>query len=96
MQDIEIICVTILNRLKVEPPFSKQWNIGARLDNILMQSDAMADFLAENLIGQKAVEFAIRFDCTHLNFFISGVLKRSFERFCIGSIRMVYSFVYCK
>uniref|UniRef100_A0A0R3RRK8 Putative neurobeachin homolog n=1 Tax=Elaeophora elaphi TaxID=1147741 RepID=A0A0R3RRK8_9BILA len=58
-QDVEIICVAILNRLKTELALSKQWDIGTRLDDISIQCNAMADFLAEHLIGQKAVEFAI-------------------------------------
>lgn len=61
MQDKEIICMAILSRFKNESSLSKQWNIGDRLDGISMQCDAMADFLAEHLTGQKAVEFAIRY-----------------------------------
>lgn len=60
-EDVEIICMAILNRLKIELALSEQWNIGARLNDISMQCDAIADFLAEHLVGQKAVEFAIRF-----------------------------------
>ncbi|VBB25785.1 unnamed protein product [Acanthocheilonema viteae] len=59
VQDMEIICVAILNRLKIELALSEQWNIGTSLDGISVQCDAMADFLAEHLVGQKAIEFAI-------------------------------------
>ncbi|VDK72163.1 unnamed protein product [Litomosoides sigmodontis] len=59
MGDVEIICTAILNRLKVELALSEQWNTGAKLDDIPVQCDVIADFLAEHLIGQKAIEFAI-------------------------------------
>ncbi|CAG9531538.1 unnamed protein product [Cercopithifilaria johnstoni] len=59
VQDTEVICMAILNRLKIELALSEQWNIGAKLDATSTQCDAMADFLAEHLVGQKAVEFAI-------------------------------------
>ncbi|VDK63343.1 unnamed protein product [Onchocerca ochengi] len=59
VNDIEIICMAILNRFKNESSLSEQWNSSTRLDDISMLCDAMADFLSEHLTGQKAVEFAI-------------------------------------
>uniref|UniRef100_A0A915PKC0 Lysosomal-trafficking regulator n=1 Tax=Setaria digitata TaxID=48799 RepID=A0A915PKC0_9BILA len=62
LQDSEIICVTILKRFKDESLLFEQWNEDTALGNISMgmfHCDAMADFLAENLTGRKAIEFAI-------------------------------------
>ncbi|VDM10751.1 unnamed protein product [Wuchereria bancrofti] len=59
VQDVEIICLAILNRFKNESSLSEKWNISAKLNDISIHCDAMADFLAEYLIGQKAIEFAI-------------------------------------
>ncbi|KAM3728768.1 Lysosomal-trafficking regulator [Dirofilaria immitis] len=59
VQDIEIICLAILNRFQKDSSLSEQLNGSIRLDDISMLCDVMADFLSEHLIGQKAVEFAI-------------------------------------
>lgn len=73
MQDIETICVAVLNRLKNESSMSEQQNVGTRLDTIPIQCEMLADFLAEHLTGQKAVDFAIRFSVkiiSNLDFFV--------------------------